>query len=264
VSRSASNDGTLWLNQLQVRLNKRLAKSLTGSVAYVYGKSMERYEYQNQWSWDGAPARATTPWNMPHSLTLSFQYEPPLNRLFHGAKGKTHRLTTGWQIQQTATYNSGMGISIPGVEYTGLPLESVDHRWITTPSGDVMTWFNSFNIGPDGVYSAAQNLPDNLGDALAANSPFYARRLNALNDAPIRLSSVRTPTAPQLNIACVKDTKLTEHTAVQLRMDSYNLANTPIFPGPSTDPTNPALFGTVPAYQVNPSRTFQLALRLTF
>ena len=48
------------------------------------------------------------------------------------------------------------------------------------------------------------------------------------------------------------------------RFDSYNLANTPIFPGPNTDPTNPALFGTVPACQVNPARTFQLALRLTF
>jgi len=226
---------------------------------------MEHYEFQNQWLWDSAPARATTPWDMPHSLTLSFQYEPPLSRFLTSKKGLTHWLATGWQIQQTATYNSGMAVGIPGAEYSGVPVDPVDHRWVTAADGTTaMTWFHTFNLGPDGVYSATRPLPDNLGDALAASSPFFARRPNALNDAPLRVSSIRTPTAPQLNLACVKDTKLTEHTAVQLRLDSYNLANTPIFPGPNTDPTNPALFGTVPAYQVNPARTFQMALRLTF
>jgi hypothetical protein len=66
-----------------------------------------------------------------------------------------------------------------------------------------------------------------------------------------------------VNIAIQKKFRLTERYSFQLRAESFNLANTPIFPGPNTDWRNPQ-FGRVTLSQQNFPRLVQLAAKFYF
>jgi hypothetical protein len=56
---------------------------------------------------------------------------------------------------------------------------------------------------------------------------------------------------------------LTERYAMQLRGESFNTTNTPMFGGPDTSYTSPR-FGQLPIAQQNFPRLVQLSARVTF
>ena len=204
----------------------------------------------------------------PHNFAVSGLYELPLGRNKPWVKSNPagRRLLGGWQVQWILGYQSGRPIGITGAEYSGLAVKPIRHSWVTTPSGvSVMTWFNTYNITKDGAYSAANTLPKTLEEALAAGSPFYQRKPNQLNGAPLRFSALRTPTVPQPNLSLLKDTKiLGERATLQFRAESFNTTNSPLFGGPNTDVNNRELFGTVSASQLQFPRNIQFALKLLF
>jgi hypothetical protein len=75
---------------------------------------------------------------------------------------------------------------------------------------------------------------------------------------------VENPAAPQLNVAFVKTTQITERYKVTFRAESFNLTNTPIRPGPGSTSFTSATFGIIPNAQNNFPRLVQLAMRLDF
>ncbi len=81
------------------------------------------------------------------------------------------------------------------------------------------------------------------------------------------------PYEPQLNMALQKRFHLSEPFTLQFRAEAFNLTNTPIFPGPSTDIFTPPHqlsngswigLGTVPYNQQNFPRNIQFSLKLLF
>jgi len=60
-----------------------------------------------------------------------------------------------------------------------------------------------------------------------------------------------------------KEFRFRERVVVELRGESFNVTNTPIYQGPTTSLTSP-LFGSVAIVQQNFPRNMQFALRVRF
>jgi hypothetical protein len=269
-SRGANNDGKQWYNALQVKIDKRFAHGLSSIFSYTYSRMMEQSGYKNNWAWDGKPTRAPADIDTPHNLAFTGLYELPFgpNRLLfrNVASPVARKIVSGWQVQWIFTYLSGRPIGVTGAEYSGVPLRGVKHDWVLTPSGSpVLTWFNTYNIRPDGGYSAANGLPRTIEEAIAAGSPFYQRKPNQPSGAPLRFSALRTPTVPQMNLSIIKDTKVIgERARLQFRAEAFNFTNSPLFYAPTTDVNNREIFGTARAAQQQFPRQVQVALKLLF
>jgi hypothetical protein len=85
---------------------------------------------------------------------------------------------------------------------------------------------------------------------------------------------LRQPTIPSLDLALQKSFPITESKSLQFRAEAFNFMNTPLFPGPDTNPfdgppvrnTNGSWsgFGTIPFNQQNFPRIVQVSLKFFF
>jgi hypothetical protein len=76
------------------------------------------------------------------------------------------------------------------------------------------------------------------------------------------LSDVRAPSMRNLDFSLFKNFKLTERFLLQVRAESFNFTNTPIFGGPGAS-FGVAAFGVIAA-QGNTPRQIQFGMRLAF
>jgi hypothetical protein len=94
-------------------------------------------------------------------------------------------------------------------------------------------------------------------------SCYTTRAANTLRVNPDRFSDIRNPAEPQLNLSIVKTVKLSERYSLQLRGESFNITNTPIYGGPDTNLSS-SRFGMIPLRQQNFPRLVQLAAKFMF
>ena len=145
------------------------------------------------------------------------------------------KLVSGWRIDYIYTYISGFPVGLPNlINYCG--------KWDAGSAQNEFHWFNN-------------------------NASCYAQwpaNASGLSYLPPRFSgNVNNPAAPQLNLAIAKDTKFREHYILNFRVESFNLTNTAIRPGPSTSFPS-TTFGVLPESQQNFPRLVQLAAKLFF
>jgi len=89
---------------------------------------------------------------------------------------------------------------------------------------------------------------------------------------PNRFSWIRNPNAPQVSLSAGKTFNLTERYKLDVRGESFNATNTPIFKGPASDYTVSAKvvagvatgLGTVAPEQQNFPRSIQISMKLRF
>ena len=80
---------------------------------------------------------------------------------------------------------------------------------------------------------------------------------------PFRLDSVRTDTVKNVDLSVIKNTAIAGN-QLQLRFESLNALNHPLFPGPNTSATA-ATFGTISAStQQNYARRTQVMVKFLF
>jgi hypothetical protein len=246
ISMNAVGMGRSWYNSLEVRLEKQYVRGLRLGVLYAWSKIMEEAEFLNPQ--DSDLSRELASYDRTQRLTVHGIWAIPPGR--NGAPGKRTRGTVrsilgGWQISWIGLVQSGVPTNYPaGAELTG-----IDPRM---PDGlqTLDCWFN-----PAKASSASA--------ASAGRFPFYARAGYTLRHTPLRFPNLRNHTKPQLSVALQRSLKVSERWTGELRIESFNVTNTPIFPGPNTD-INSGNFGKVTPNQINSPRYLQIALRLRF
>jgi hypothetical protein len=141
----------------------------------------------------------------------------------------------------------------------------------TRQTGQPILWANGSTTSPgDYVFFGG---PDSLiVNAHNTNSPAFNTALFATNSTQTFSYHIRTfsTTFPnlrqdginQLDMSLLKSFLFTESSYLQLRLETFNLANHPEFAAPSTTATNPG-FGLATA-QANRSRQLQIGARLVF
>ena len=239
-------------HSLQVRANRRFAKSLQYSVAWTWSKAMDYADSRSTVLPTYAPLR---PWmygkagfDHTHNLVLSYIWDLPGYR---GRQSLLRGVFNRWQFSGISTFQSGSPLSV------GLS---------TTDNADIAG-------GGDGVRPVVLASPIlSRGDrtltryfnTAAFGRPAQGTYGNAPRDA------IRGPGLNNWDISLVKSLPLgSERRLLQLRCEFYNAWNHAQFSSVDTSAQfNPAgqqvnaRFGALTA--ANPGRVIQIAMRLTF
>ena len=242
---SRSNVGMSYYEGLQTRLDFQNFHGMTAGVSYTYSHNIDTSSEvfnslgggstlaypQNPFNFL-SPERADSGLDYPHVASVYLLYDLPFEK---NATGLMGRLLGGWQINPTYRYTSGQ-------PYT--PVESRTGGGGATlcdPSADFST--SSSNCRP--ILSNASAPVDTIakynsslqlvnfysGVPVAANAVHWifndanAAKVLGTPFTGVGRNTVRGDTINQVNLALLKNLKLTERFTIQLRGVAYNVMN---------------------------------------
>jgi Carboxypeptidase regulatory-like domain len=250
--------GKSWYDALQVKLNKRLygtTRGLSFQLGYTYSKNMELTDYRNGWPWqDAHPIYEPIGYDRTNVFTLTGQWDAPFGRgskyFLTDASGVLGQVVNNWRLSWVFTDESGFPQGLnTGLWYTG------SHSYVPTGGPTFEQWI--YNCGSAGPLSCWNPIPS-WGQG----------------NLPDQVTYLRQPTIPSLDLALQKDFPITESKKLQFRAEAFNFMNTPLFPGPDTNPYDGSPvrnangswsgFGTIPFNQQNFPRIMQLSLKFFF
>jgi hypothetical protein len=229
------NQGASWYHAMQVRFEKRYARSITINLGYTWSKYMEALDYLN--AADPFPARALSQQDHTHRLVASWIYDLPFGKgrlIGGGANRVADAIIGGWQVQGLYVYQGGAPITWMDATYFGNPDD------IALSTRNVDAWFNT--------------------SMFLTNSSLKPQ--NHLRSWPLRLSSVRSDGVNNWDMSGMKKWKVTESFSIAFKAEFLNALNHARFKAPVTDPFDKS-FGTVTDTNGNP-RVIQLGLKASF
>ena len=233
--------GKYQYDALQVKIEKRAfsskgAGALTWVLSYTWSKGFEENHRLNDWNTNEPLIHELDYQDKPQNFAFSGVWDLPLGngKKFANVQNKVARgLADKWRFTWIYTYYSGYP--------TGWPdLVNKCGEWHYTGSGNPFDhWFNN-------------------DKSCYTTRPSYTLRV-----VPDRFSDIRNPAEPQLNLSIEKTIKISERYSFQLRGESFNVTNTPMYGGPDTSFTS-SRFGMIPLGQQNFPRLVQLAGKFVF
>jgi len=236
--------GKIWYDALQLSVEKRYTQGLVLVLAYTWSKNLESVGFLN--NQDPTPTKNVTSNDRPHRVVVSGVFELPFGRgkaFAHDVNRGVNMLIAGWEYGFIGTMQSGTPVDLPGnVNIIGNP--AVDDQ-------NFSNWFNGC-VAPI------------AGTATCSNPAWQLRNTTyTLRTTPFRASWLRAPIKPQWDMSFNKRVYITERFNAQVRLEAFNVFNTPIRSGPITDPSR-SDFGTIPLGQTNLPRQVQLGFKLNF
>lgn len=245
--------GTSWGNSnfhsLQVTLKKRFSQNGTLVAAYTWSKLISDGG-DNAWDSSGfrnsncrACDRSISPYNYPHRLVTSFTYELPFGKgkQFGGSwNGIVNAVLGQWQVNGIMTLSSGSPLQINTTGNT------------------------SFSFGggqrPDSTGVDA-NLANPTLDRWFDTSAFKLPAQYTFGNVGRMHPNLRSDFVETLDMSVFKRFNLIgDRLALELRAESFNALNHPVFGSPNTTVGN-AQFGRVTS-TANAPRQSQFALKL--
>ncbi len=243
---TTENTGYSWYHAAQISIQKRFAKGYTLQGSYTFSKWQQAVNLLN--AVDPAPVREIADTDAPHRFNISGVWELPFGKgkpFLSGVHPVVDRFVRGWQISGIWNLQSGFPLAWNNSIYYGNPdniLLPLDQR---TPDH----WFN-----------------------IAGFETASARQLlgNQIRTWPFRFSTLRRQRMNNMDLALIKDTRITETHMIQFRAEALNAFNHPYFPSPvmtvtTAQSTSHSGFGQVTASnQDNYPRRLQLTLKYIF
>jgi hypothetical protein len=237
-------------NAFEVSL-RRTAKNLTFLISYTFSKSIDQSsalgDPVNPFNF--AATRALSAWDLTHDFVASYEYQLPLDRLWHGHRAKS--LAQGWALSGITRASTGFPVTLRA-------------------DGDL----SLMGSLPNGVNNHSLDLPDYHGGALSLNGnprnglPYFntgAFTDNALG-TPGNASrrSFHGPGMLNFDLALLRNFPLRESKTLQFRLESFNAFNHAQFFGPAAvnGDVDSALFGQV--VKAASPRLVQVAAKFTF
>jgi hypothetical protein len=218
---------------MQLVLQRRFRDGLSFSTHYTLAHST----WTQPAPWDITTIeRFDADFDMRHRWVLTANYELPFAR---GARGVTGAVLAGWQINAVASWQ------------TGLP-------------------FTISNLAPR-TNTGGADRPNQIGDPEIDNptiarwfnpAAFEAQPINTVGSATVARTSLHGPPQRWLDLSLFKDLRVRGAARLQLRVEGYNVTNTPSFGNPNGQLGSPAI-GTINSTLGTP-RQLQFAAKLLF
>lgn len=197
---------------------------------------------------DLAPVREISDADAPHRINVSSVWALPFGKgraFLPNANRFLSRLVGGWEVSGIYSIQGGFALPWGNVIYNGNPADiklPADQR---TPEH----WFNVANFET----ASPKQL---LG--------------NQVRTWPLRIPTMRGPRQNNIDVALIKQTRISEGKNIEFRAEALNAANHPFFPNPNMTVTaaqsvKDTGFGQISASTLsNYARRLQLSLRFIF
>ncbi len=233
-------------HSLQVKADKRFSSGFSLLVSYTLSKNIDngpapfdlgRNHQQPQDPFNLAAERALASTDQRHNLVISGIWELPIGR---HATGWQRMVIGGWQLN---------GI---GVLHSGLPVNVVRNGSVTGYQG------LRPNVLQDPNLDASTRTLNEYFDT----SAFSVQGLGQTQPGNAGRNLVRGPGFINFDTSLFKNFKASDRFTVQIRLEAFNLTNTPHFAGPNADMSQ-GQFGSITQTIGNP-RIFQFAAKVKF
>jgi hypothetical protein len=243
---TTENTGYSWYHSFQFTASKRFSKGYTVQGSYTFQKWQQAVNLLN--AADPAPIREISDADAPHRINISTVWALPFGKgraLLNSTNGFVSRLVGGWEVSGIWSIQSGFALPWNNSIYYGDPADiqlPLDQR---TPEH----WFNVANFE---TVSAKQLLG------------------NQVRTWPFRFSTLRGPRQNNIDIALIKQTRISEGKNIEFRAEALNAGNHPLFPNPNMTATTAQSvkdtgFGQISASTMNNyARRLQMSLRFLF
>ena len=232
--------------EITMRHTTRRAEFLAG---YTWAKSLDNSSSLSDQLVPGFPhlSYGYSSFDLRNNFVASYRYQLPFEQLFHA----NNRLTQGWTISGITRFSTGFPVTFQN---------PTDNSLLGTE--------------PDGVNSFTADLPYMTAGSLQLNgNPRNGRTY--FNTSIIGVQPLGTPgnvprrffSGPGINnfdIALLKDTRISESTSLQFRLEAFNAFNHAQFFGPNAVDGN--LLSTTYGQVISaaPPRLMQVALKFSF
>jgi hypothetical protein len=278
-------------NALQVKLDRRFTTGLGITTSFTYQKGMAYYNGGDDdgcycFYLNGTYNRnyALNDFNRTLTFVQSYVYELPFGKgkaFLNSAPTVVDKIIGGWRIEGILTVMTGTPFTVTySSSYLNLAQGGTNTPIQVDPSVNILHGINTTNLGGSAWFDpTAFAAPPCQSTAATAACP-----TGAPDQAPgaaqqignVGRNSMIGPGFFNVNAALAKTTQLTERVAMQLRMETVNMTNTPQFGNPngSCCTSNNANFGFVTGTVGSGSgtinsgtgnvRSLQLAVRFTF
>jgi hypothetical protein len=218
----------------ELQVQKRFSKGFDLNFSYTRLRNREADIYFNEF--DPLPSWRESNDGRPHRVTATGIYEFPLGkgRRFW-SRGLLNHLFGGFQGAATFEYQPG-----PLIDFGNLFFYGGDISEIAASQPTLDQWFSTSNF-----------------ERVAARGPAaFHRRV-----FPTRVDGVRGDGLNQWNVNLVRNFKLKENLALQVRMDALNVQNRSQFASPNTNPFSTD-FGRITSQTQTRNRFIQVQARL--
>ncbi|HEV8482703.1 MAG TPA: hypothetical protein VGV87_04015, partial [Blastocatellia bacterium] len=238
ITNNLLQDGHYRSDALQVRLEKRAFGNrgtgvMTWGLSYTFAKAFEQNHRLNNFNALEPNIYEIDNTDKPHTFSFHGVWELPVgtNRRVKIGNPVANGVFGDWSFDWIFSYSSGYPVGWPNFENTC-------GNWHTNKQTE-LRWLNNDRT----CYKQLPNF--------------------TLRTQLDRFSDIREPAATQLNVALAKVFVFTERYRLQFKSEAFNVTNTPIRPGPDTNP-NSTTFGQLPKSQKNFPRVIQLAMKFYF
>ncbi len=238
-------------NALQVTLQKRFSSGISLLSAYTWSKMLDEagnsdFNFQGeilgrgtiQNYYDLKAELSTSTMDQTHRLVSSVVYQLPF---FRSETGITGHVLGGWELTTVTSFISGDPLGISSAANTtdsqgGGQRPNWNGQNPSLKNHTVSHWFNT--------------------------SDFSAPPAFSFGNTPRTFNYLRSDWVRNIDLSLQKNTRLAAKMNLQIRVDFFNMDNTPTFAPPNTLYGSP-LFGVVSAQQNQP-RVIQLGIKLLY
>jgi hypothetical protein len=237
-----SNGGRSRYHSMQLSLQRRFHRGYMLNVNYTLSKSMDTFSDEGLFQIEHDQTRPDLNWarsdfDRRHRLIFSWVWDLPWSG---------NALKNGWQISGVGTIQSGRPFTITDEDFSGF-------------------LFASQNPRPNlagGMTLADQTTSGSVQSRLDAylNRDAFASAGAEFGTLP--RNSVTGPGQARLDVSVSKTTRLAAGRSIELRLEAYNVTNTPSFRNPQND-LGAANFGQITRTRGGP-RLVQLGIKFRF
>jgi len=211
-----------YYHALQATFKRNLSKGLHFNFNYTWSHEIDNIvgffkDYQNENNARAEYASGDT--DIRHNFTFDASYDIPSWRSFWSAAPRW--IADGWQISTISQFRTGFPVN---VTRQGGTFGGFSFRPNIVPG---VNPYDSHATLPDGTVCNGYSVPNCQFNSAAFSNPGAGVFGNAGRNI------LRGPGFAQVDFSIFKNTRLSERTSLQLRMDIFNLFNTPNFADPS-------------------------------
>ncbi len=240
-----------YYDSLQTKLNRKFANGFMLTTSYAFGKAIDFNATTSGGNFNNINFRANrgrADWDRRHVFTQNYVYELPFGQgKRYAQSGPARWLLGGWQLNGLWTLESGLPLDI-----------SVSSASLNAPGN-----INRPNVNATPQVFGAVGPGQKYFDTGAFSAPVP----NTFGN--VGRNVLHGPHVFEIDFSIFRKFRITERASMELRGESFNLSNTPLFDRPNTNFSD-AAFGQVTtargtqSVQVNENRSIQFSLRLMF